>query len=364
MKKFFSKAHLWLSIPFGIVIVIICFTGAILVFQTEILESKRSSVYFAENPTGERLTPSELVARVQKELPDSVKVTGLKIYEDAERNSQIYVSGDGDDFYVDPYTGKKTGTDERSMFFSKVIRLHRFLLHQYDRGSQPWGKLIVGYSTIAFVFIILTGLVIWFPRSRKSLKNRLQIKTNSGWHRFWYDLHVTGGFYSSLFLLAMALTGLTWSFGWYRTAFYNLLSSEPTTEQQSSGQPAGSGTSELNYTQWDKMVPELQSRYSSYNYLILKQDNATVYPRKSGNTSTNDRYYFDANGKVTGATYYKDKPFRSRLGGWVYAVHTGKWGGMTTRILSCLAAFMGGVFVLTGYYFWIRKIIQKNKKRR
>lgn len=38
MKKFFAKIHLWLSIPFGIIIAIVCLTGAILVFETEILE--------------------------------------------------------------------------------------------------------------------------------------------------------------------------------------------------------------------------------------------------------------------------------------------------------------------------------------
>lgn len=38
MRKFFAKVHLWLSIPFGIIIAIVCLTGAILVFETEILE--------------------------------------------------------------------------------------------------------------------------------------------------------------------------------------------------------------------------------------------------------------------------------------------------------------------------------------
>ena len=36
MKKFFRKLHLWVSVPFGIVITITCFTGALLVFEKEI----------------------------------------------------------------------------------------------------------------------------------------------------------------------------------------------------------------------------------------------------------------------------------------------------------------------------------------
>ena len=32
--------------------------------------------------------------------------------------------------------------------------------------------------------------------------------------------------YALFFLLAMALTGLTWSFGWYRTGFYKVFGVE------------------------------------------------------------------------------------------------------------------------------------------
>ena len=32
MKKIFEKIHLWLSVPFGLIITLICFSGAMLVF--------------------------------------------------------------------------------------------------------------------------------------------------------------------------------------------------------------------------------------------------------------------------------------------------------------------------------------------
>ena len=83
--------------------------------------------------------------------------------------------------------------------------------------------MIVGTSTLAFVVILITGLVIWWPRNRKMLKNRLQIVAKNGKNRFWHDLHVAGGFYALLLLLAMALTGLTWSFEWYRNGVYDML---------------------------------------------------------------------------------------------------------------------------------------------
>ena len=54
----------------------------------------------------------------------------------------------------------------------------------------------------------------------------MKIDVRKGWKKFWHDLHVAGGMYALVFLLAMALTGLTWSFSWYRTGFYKLFGAE------------------------------------------------------------------------------------------------------------------------------------------
>ena len=61
MRKFFAKVHLWLSIPFGIIIAIVCLTGAILVFETEILELGYPSRYFVKEVKGEPLSPATLI---------------------------------------------------------------------------------------------------------------------------------------------------------------------------------------------------------------------------------------------------------------------------------------------------------------
>lgn len=34
--KFFRKVHLWLSVPFGIIVTLVCFSGAMLIFEPEI----------------------------------------------------------------------------------------------------------------------------------------------------------------------------------------------------------------------------------------------------------------------------------------------------------------------------------------
>ena len=359
MKRLFTKIHLWLSIPFGVVIAIICFTGAILVFEDEILEAQYPERYFVKEVKKEALLPSKLVSEVQHTLGDTVRVTRIRMYGEADRNWKFYFDK-GDTYFVDPYTGRLAGKDERCVFFSKTMRLHRFLLHSYRYGKDtPWGKWIVGCSTIAFAFILITGLVIWFPRNRKSLKNRLTIKTGAGKFRFWYDLHVTGGFYAAFFLLAMALTGLTWSFPWYRTAFYSLLGGAPT---QSGKWIKPTVDETTDYLQWNKVCAEIQKRYPDYNTINIQHQSISVSATNYGNTGATDKFTFDAaNGLITKEELYKDASNYTKLRGWVWAFHSGQWGGMTTRILSFLATILGGIFVFTGYYFWIRKKLQRRK---
>ncbi|WP_229035324.1 PepSY domain-containing protein, partial [Phocaeicola plebeius] len=45
MRKLFGKIHLWLSIPVGIILSIICFSGAALVFEKEITQACNPHLY-------------------------------------------------------------------------------------------------------------------------------------------------------------------------------------------------------------------------------------------------------------------------------------------------------------------------------
>ena len=60
--------------------------------------------------------------------------------------------------------------------------------------------MIVGASTLMFVFVLVSGIVIWWPRTKKALKNSLKIAADKGRRRFWHDLHVAGGMYALVLL--------------------------------------------------------------------------------------------------------------------------------------------------------------------
>ena len=153
-----------------------------------------------------------LISRLAEEFGVQCVVVGIDSWYDAAT----------DCYWVNQYTGEVTGKSERLPFFYTMFRLHRWLLDSRPSGDGVfWGKMVVGVSTLMFVVVLVSGIVIWWPRTKRALKNGLSIATHKGWRRFWYDLHVAGGMYGLLLLLVMALTGLTWSFDWYRTGFYH-----------------------------------------------------------------------------------------------------------------------------------------------
>ena len=365
MRKFFAKVHLWLSIPFGFIIAIVCLTGAILVFEAEILELGYPSRYFVKEVKGEPLSPAALIESARQQLPDSVRINGIRVSSDPRRTYQLVLPGKKAAGFIDPYTGEVTGMDDGQGFFLKMMRLHRWLLDEYKRdGSFSWGKSIVGYATLVLAIIIISGIVIWYPRNKKVLRNRLKVKTKAGWFRFFYDLHVSGGFYAALLLLILALTGLTWSFGWYRNAFYSVfgISANP---PQAHHAPASSGAKKpakkkTDYTQWAEVLSALKSHYPDFNSITIQDGSATVSTARYGNTRGSDRYSFDpATGEITEVQLYKDLPKSGKIRGWIYSVPVGSWGGMTTRILTCLVSLLGTIFAITGYYFWIKKQFRK-----
>ena len=94
--------------------------------------------------------------------------------------------------------------------------------------SVPFGIFItlICFSGSMLVVILVTGILMWLTNRHKPLARSLTISVIKGWPRFWHDLHVAGGIYVTLFLLALALTGLTWSFSWYRSGFYSLFGVE------------------------------------------------------------------------------------------------------------------------------------------
>ena len=394
MKKAFRKIHLWLSVPTGIIITLVCFSGAMLVFEKEMTEAVKPELYFVKEAKGEPIPMQELMEKVEETLPDSVSISGVTVFADSTRTYQVSLSKPRRaSIYVNQYTGEVTGRSERLPFFDTMFHLHRWLLG----SSSGVGKLLTGICTLVLVFILVTGILMWLTNRNKPLKASLAIHVTKGWGRFWHDLHVAGGIYTTIFLLAMALTGLTWSFSWYRTGFYACFGVESSEKggahgdgasnegqrggdtirrgerQQGEGRHGGGEGHGYHdgsdfgfhrrspYRHWDDVLNEVALKNPGYQQITLKAEAAEVVPEGRLSMRATDKYSYDRRrGEITDIKLYSSEGKDTKVRSGVYMVHTGSWGGIITRILNFLAALIGATLPLTGYWLWIRRLTRKH----
>ena len=163
MKKYFRDIHLWLSVPFGWVITLVCFSGASLVFEKELTELCRPELYHVNYTEGMSPLPmEELMEKVNAALPDSVSATGLTGSPVPDRTWQASLSQPRRaSVFVDPYTGEIKGKSERLPFFDVMFHLHRWLMGASNGEGILWGKLLVGTSTLLLVIILLARFILW-----------------------------------------------------------------------------------------------------------------------------------------------------------------------------------------------------------
>lgn len=371
MKKIFKQLHLWLSIPIGMVVSVTCFTGAVLIFEPEISERAHRDYLYVAEVGAEALPIDELIARVEPTLAEGQEIRGITIFDDAERSYKVNLSQPKHGAtYIDQYSGEVLGQPERLQLFRTMFRLHRWLMDTNPGdGSIFWGKMVVGISTLLMVIIILTGVVIWLPKHLKSLGARLTIKLRSGRHRLLYDLHVAGGFYATALLLVMALTGLTWSFSWYRDGLYTVLGIEQTKSSQSKDSGAkmerGARTADSTpYVYWQEAYEQIASTNSETEQITISKGSVAVNRGGWGNQRATDRYTFDnATGEIQGVELYSDSTKANKVRGWIYSLHVGNFGGIVTRVMWFLAAMLGATLPLTGYYLWIRRLIVSHRAK-
>lgn len=388
MRTLFRKLHLWLSVPFGVVITLICFSGAMLVFEDEVVRMTcRDLFYVQKTATAPVVTIDAAVRRVAATLPEGTTVRGVTVPSDPTRTWQVNLSRPKHAWVAfDPYRGAVVGHYERPAFFTAMFRLHRWLLgSRPDDGGIFWGKTVVGVSTLLFIVVLVTGVVLWWPRTLRALRRSLSFAPSKGWRRFWTDLHVAGGMYALLFLLLMALTGLTWSFPWYRTAVYALLGVETSPagghgaadkgkaaqgrdeasadRQGRKGKRGEARTArEADVAPWQAAYDALAARCAGHERITVSRATASVAYGWLGNSRAADRYDFDPQtGRITVFTPYADTAPAGKMRGWLYSLHVGSWGGMLTRVLSFAAALLGATLPLTGYYLWLRRLHRRRR---
>ncbi|TGD79508.1 PepSY-associated TM helix domain-containing protein [Hymenobacter wooponensis] len=440
MKIFFRNIHLYLSLVSGLIIAVVCLTGGVLVFEKELEQAWHPERYFVAPATSPRM-PLKLLAGSVVAYKPTAKITGVKVYADPARTVEFSLAGapggekgdkkeggragkgaeanvapaaeagapregagrreggaegkgekggkggkggeggpGGPKVFVNPYTGAVTGElNYRETFFFTMMALHRGMV------GGPIGKLIVGVSTVMFLFIIATGIVLWWPATRKALQQRLKVKWSGGWKRVNHDLHIVLGFYSALFLFVFAFTGLAWSFEWFNKGIYAVtnspmqrpeppVSTVPTATDVAAPQqpvqgPLVAGSAPLTPDAALQLVVRQVPEAESYALQLPKDPTGSIrvatLRRGAAYENATDELYLDQySGKVLSQQTYEQRSLGQRVRGMFKPVHTGAVFGWPSKIIALVVCLLGFTFPITGTILWLNRLRKANKKQR
>ena len=206
-RRWMFLVHLWLGLIIGPIVGVVNLTGAIIVFRYEINRMTTPGTAYVA-PQGQRLSLDELAARVQAARPgDKFRTVGWEAGPDAAWNFRTQ-SPEGHRIHtlINQYTGEITGRDDYDrQWMQWFYDLHADLLAG-DRG-----EFVNGFVGLATLILGLTGLIVWWPGASHWLFG-FRYAWRAGWKRQNYDLHKVIGFYSSLAVMIVAASGMTYSF--------------------------------------------------------------------------------------------------------------------------------------------------------
>ena len=152
LKNIFRQIHLWLSVPFGLIVVIICLSGALLIFerdfghigQTEVASNGRSA-----------LPMDSILNSAQRYLADSNQIVGVTTYPDSEHAYKVMLAKPAmAAIWVNQYTGEVLGKYDRPAVFKRASRASlggrkRDSLRKNSLFRPPRGPTGSGMTSIA-----------------------------------------------------------------------------------------------------------------------------------------------------------------------------------------------------------------------
>ena len=199
--------HLSVAAAAGVVILLLAVTGAVLSLEETVtgLAERRYAVAAPEGSV--RLSPEEIVEAA------GFAATSLSYRPNPRAPVRVH---EGQDRYarVDPYTGRvlATGPGGLERFFESVHNWHRWF--NVSGSSVRRGRAVTGAFNLAFLFLLLTGPILWIPRpvTRRSLANAILLRPRERGARRDLNWHQVVGIWSVLPLAVIAATGVISSY--------------------------------------------------------------------------------------------------------------------------------------------------------
>ncbi|MDR1493114.1 MAG: PepSY domain-containing protein [Planctomycetaceae bacterium] len=387
-RRIAYELHLWLGIVSGLILFVVCLSGTLLTFKTEMILFLEQDRYYVKESAAIPKSLEELVSLIEAaEQGKVVRVTIPPVNDQAwifnvkkeNANSAKLPAGMpalhamlGTAYLVNPYTGESLGPQRSKIyiFFMALTFLHRFLLLDIRTG-----QIIVGSATLIFLVLVVSGLCLWFPmklRVWKGWASGLRIRTKKGWGRFLYDFHNTLGFYVLIPVVIMALTGPIVSFAWYRSATEQLLRAKPFGKALE--KPVASKTipTTMQRLKWDDFIVrgnQIANRKGITRLSFPQSPKGSVTFQHIGagfcNIAATDKIQFDQyTGELLQCDLFDQLPFNEKIASLIFPLHNGEIFGTVSKAIYFVTCLIATSLPITGVILWAKKLRSRYVKRK
>ena len=377
-KKWISKLHLWLGLTVGFFVLVISITGALYVFKDEIQNVIRKDYihHNEQNILQKKILPLRILEqKVLMQTKEKYPLHWAEIPLDKSKSYKFYYYERNpnawnyfDEYviyktaYVNPFTGKVLALeDEKNGFFNIVKFIHWSFLLKSD-----WGTYIVGIPVLIFLIMLISGIILWWPKNKKARKQRFwfQWKNIKSWRRKNYDFHSILGFYSSIFALILTLTGLFYAFFFVQATLYVLFSGGETVYPDFSHIKTKAPIEMRNAGTLDKMAQKVEELYPDASAYSLdfghehlddhEHPNYEVYVKQLDYSyHINHQIIFDENSaEVLMNRPHQMKNFGEKFVAANYDIHVGAILGIWGKILAFIVSLICASLPITGFLVW------------
>jgi len=367
VRKIFFWLHLTGGLTAGLFILLMATTGFLLTYERQILDWQDGY----HLPLPQEARTQSLESLVTKVILAHAKAPAPTILVEEGFGEPIaFALGKEKTIYVNPHTGQMLGegSPRSRAFFSFVTGLHRWLA--LEGTQRDTGKAITGAACLFFTFLVISGLIIWWPRhwSWISLKRILLFQPRlHGPARDW-NWHNVIGFWCCVPLLIITLSGLTIAYPWATNLLYRIAGSEPPPPKTASAgggkgrtAPSPAPTSFAGLDQafniakdkvpgWESMLIRLPSDAQAPATFTISESHRGRPDKKT------QLMVKLATGEVAGwepfSSYSRGKQWRF----WTRWLHTGEAGGFLGQTLAGASA-LGAIFLVwTGFALSWRRL--------
>lgn len=390
MRNIARKAHLWLGLLSGLIVFIISITGCLYVFKDEIQTCLRRELLTHGEPNianKELLPLRALEQRVAAQVQEKHPLHWVEIPLDKNRTYQFHYYEKNPNawhyfdelviyktIYVNPFSGKVLGViDEKHDFFNVVKFIHWSLLLKSD-----WGGYLIGIPTLIFVLMLITGIILWWPKNKNAAKQRFSFrwKKSSGWRRKNYDLHSILGFYASFVALIAAITGLFYAFPLVQSLLYFAFSGGSTSYPNFDHIRTEAPLAVRTPSTLDRIAARVEQLHPTASVYSIdlghehlddhEHENFSIFVKELDHSyHVNHQLIFDENsGELLHSRKHNDKNLGEKMVAANYDIHVGSIYGLPTKILAFLSSLVCASLPISGLLLWLGRRKKTNNTPR